>query len=156
MGALRALRDLANKGIEQARNDKTIGASLEAKIVVHAEAGTSLASALEKYVSNSNGVDELKYILLTSGVEVVGTAEEAKAAGSLASIADTELKCTVGVANADGAKCERCWHFSTDIVPDGNYPGTCVRCINALTEMKFAPVTLKPVDAELAVEEVAA
>ena len=83
-------------------------------------------------------------MLLASGVEVVGSAAEASGAGMLASASDEALQCTVGVAAADGTKCERCWNYATSVGGDAPYPNTCARCDEALRAMDFPPVTLKP------------
>ena len=150
--ALRALRDTANKALERARNDKTIGASLEAKLYVHTDDAT-LQSALGKYTGGqggSNDVDELRYILLVSGVSVCASADEAKASGHLAAETDDALKLTVALAPADGTKCERCWNYETSVGGSTRYPGTCTRCGAALLAMDFPEVTLKPPEAAAA------
>ena len=72
--ALRLLRDAVNKAMEGARTAKAIGASLEAKVYVHSN-DPLLSAALSKYAGASNGVDELRYVLLVSGIEVVGSAD---------------------------------------------------------------------------------
>lgn len=38
----------------------------------------------------------------------------------------------VVVSRADGAKCERCWHFSTYVGKDQEHPAVCERCVEAL------------------------
>ena len=76
-------------------------------------------------------------------------------AGTIASLTDEETQCTVGIAPAEGQKCERCWHYGTDIRADGDYPGTCDRCAKALKWMNFPPVTKKPKE-EAAAEPAAA
>lgn len=65
--ALRLCRDQVNKCIEAARVDKAIGASLEAKVAVYTDDPT-LSEALRKFSDSesANGVDELRYIFLTS------------------------------------------------------------------------------------------
>ena len=32
------------------------------------------------------------------------------------------------VARADGEKCARCWHFTTDVGADSQWPTVCARC----------------------------
>ncbi|MFN7622560.1 MAG: zinc finger domain-containing protein [Acidobacteriota bacterium] len=38
------------------------------------------------------------------------------------------------VAAAAGAKCERCWNYTTDVGADDRYPGACARCVASLDE----------------------
>ncbi len=38
----------------------------------------------------------------------------------------------VVVSRADGAKCERCWHYSTYVGKDQEHPAVCERCVEAL------------------------
>jgi isoleucyl-tRNA synthetase len=37
------------------------------------------------------------------------------------------------IAHADGQKCERCWHWETDIGKTPAYPMLCGRCVAALS-----------------------
>jgi len=37
---------------------------------------------------------------------------------------------------ADGAKCERCWNYSTHVGENTRYPGVCERCTAALAEIE--------------------
>ena len=145
-GALRVLRDAVNKAIEQARNEKSIGASLEAKVVVHST-DPQLSAALAKYASETNEVDDLRYVLLVSGVEVVGSADEATSKGTLAALTEPlpdlseDSTVTIGIAKADGAKCERCWNYYTELSDTkADYPSVCERCTVALTKMSYPKV----------------
>ena len=42
----------------------------------------------------------------------------------------------VEVKKAEGAKCERCWNFSTHVGEDKNYPTVCERCSAVLQEIE--------------------
>jgi len=98
----------ANKALEEARNAKNIGKSLEAKIIIKAaEADYDRYTAL---------ADSLKDILIVSGVEV-GKAE-----------GETEFV----VAKADGGKCERCWCYSCYVGTNDKHPTLCERCAVAV------------------------
>ena len=98
----------ANKALEEARNAKTIGKSLEARIIIN-----SSAADYDRYVSLA---DSLKDILIVSGVEVV------KADG------ETSFE----VAKADGDKCERCWCYSCYVGKNSAHPSLCERCAIAV------------------------
>jgi isoleucyl-tRNA synthetase len=39
---------------------------------------------------------------------------------------------TVRVARAAGQKCERCWHYATDIGQHLSHPSLCGRCVAVL------------------------
>jgi len=140
--ALRACRDQVNRCIETARVDKAIGASLEAKVLVQTD-DAALKAILEKYADGvtGNSVDDLHFLFLTSQVELVDSAAAVEAAASHSLTATEPVPLTVGVAAADGAKCDRCWHYSTDISVNPSYPGVCTRCADTLDLMGFAPVS---------------
>ncbi|HEX4646284.1 MAG TPA: zinc finger domain-containing protein, partial [Verrucomicrobiae bacterium] len=40
----------------------------------------------------------------------------------------------VVVSHADGQKCERCWHWETDVGSDPEHPTICARCVAAVKE----------------------
>jgi isoleucyl-tRNA synthetase len=42
----------------------------------------------------------------------------------------------VAVRRADGAKCERCWNYSTHVGESADYPTVCERCVKALAEIE--------------------
>jgi isoleucyl-tRNA synthetase len=42
----------------------------------------------------------------------------------------------VAVQRADGAKCERCWNYSTHVGESTDYPTLCERCVAALHEIE--------------------
>ena len=146
---VRALRDVVNKVLEEARTAKTIGSSLEAKLLIHTTDET-LKAALESLASAANDVDEPQWVFIASQVELLDSADAVTAAAALGSRADEALSATVGLALADGTKCARCWKYSTDVNVDSSatYYGVCGRCASALKYMKFAPVSsLEPVAA---------
>jgi isoleucyl-tRNA synthetase len=42
----------------------------------------------------------------------------------------------VEVKKADGAKCDRCWNYSTHVGEDKTYPKICERCSAVLKELE--------------------
>lgn len=42
----------------------------------------------------------------------------------------------MAVLRADGAKCERCWNYSTHVGESADYPTVCERCVKALNEIE--------------------
>jgi isoleucyl-tRNA synthetase len=77
---------------------------------------------------NSLHVDELRYLFLVSQVEVLDSAE--KLTGLKFSSESDALG--VGVVDAEGEKCDRCWNYSTFVGKDSEHPAICDRCVEAL------------------------
>jgi len=40
------------------------------------------------------------------------------------------------VAHADGQKCERCWHWETDVGSNPEHPTICARCVAAVKQFR--------------------
>lgn len=99
-------RETVNKVLEEKRNEKLIGKSLEANIIIHC--GESL---YEKYNALT---EELKDILIVSGV-------------SASKDGNDEVP-EIEVIKAEGEKCERCWSYSNTVGSDSEHPTLCARC----------------------------
>jgi isoleucyl-tRNA synthetase len=106
-----------NSALEKARNEKTIGGSLEAKVIVYVNA--EKASLLAKLK------DELRFVLITSEAEVKSLSEKTDTA-----IALNDSDVFVDVLVADGEKCARCWHHKPEVGNDPKHPELCNRCID--------------------------
>ncbi len=125
---LRQLRTDVNKVLEQARIEKLIGSSLEAKALIHIP-HKQLGDAIKAFnPAKGNGIDELRYLLLTSQVELLDSAEGLQ---GLEYTAQTE-DWTIAVVKADGQKCDRCWNYSTHVGESAEHPLICERCVAAL------------------------
>ncbi len=136
-GQLRNIRMGVNKVLDDARNQKLIGSSLEAKVLIYDTEGKLTETLTNLNPSNAlndgNRVDELRYLLLVSQVELV-TDESALSISQYIGdiqLEDTTLK--VAVLNADGHKCDRCWNYSTTVGTFSDEPLICDRCKEALT-----------------------
>lgn len=103
-------REAVNKVLEEKRNEKLIGKSLEAKVIIHCNSETA-----EKYKAIS---DHLSEILIVSDVEVSADRNDS----------ETEFE----VVKAEGGKCERCWTYSTTVGSDSEHPTLCERCCKAV------------------------
>ncbi len=115
---LHAIRDDVNKALEAARTAKTIGKSLEAKVVLHcSEEACRFLAGEEKL---------LPTIFIVS--EVALTQE-----GSGAFSGEVE-GITVDVSAAQGEKCQRCWMQSETVGKDEKHPTLCARCAAILSE----------------------
>jgi isoleucyl-tRNA synthetase len=119
---LLSIRSDVLKSLEEARAAKVISSSLEAKVVI--EAKDDLADLLERYAS------WLPALFIVSQVAI---AEGEDAAGGCT---DNGNAIAVGVSHADGAKCERCWNYSTQVGANSKYPNVCERCVAALEEIE--------------------
>ncbi|MGG6298302.1 isoleucine--tRNA ligase [Leptolyngbya sp. AN02str] len=128
---IRQIRDEVNKVLEKARSDKAIGASLEAKVLLYV-ADTDLQqhlSVLNPADSLSgNHVDELRYLFIASQVELLNSP------GILSDLKYHYLSDTlgIGVVDADGEKCDRCWNYSSQVGQSADHPTICERCASAL------------------------
>jgi isoleucyl-tRNA synthetase len=103
------------KAIEQARKDKIIGHSLDARV--------SLAPPEKMREFLLSHLEDLRALLIVSQVKMVAEKDIANPYRS------EEIKgLTVGVAKARGVKCERCWIYSEAIGVDKAHPTVCDRC----------------------------
>jgi CAAD domains of cyanobacterial aminoacyl-tRNA synthetase/Zinc finger found in FPG and IleRS len=78
----------------------------------------------------SNQIDELRYLLLASQVELINDA------GKLEGLAhqSTFEGGKIGVTTADGVKCDRCWNYSDTVGHNTEHPTVCDRCVDALSD----------------------
>jgi len=113
---LLAVRDQVLKALEEARNQKQIGKSLEAQVKV--TASDPFYPVLERYKP------DLRYAFIVSQVDVQ-RGPSRNGSGHLA----------VEVAKAAGKECERCWNYSTRVGEDQDYPTLCERCIPVVRQI---------------------
>ncbi len=97
--------------LEKARQAKTIGKALDAKVTL-----SGLHPALPGVRENT---EPLRELLNVSQLEVKPEASP-------------EL--SIVVAHAEGQKCERCWHWETDVGSNPEHPTICGRCVAAVKE----------------------
>ena len=109
-----AIRDEVLKALEEARNAKVIGKSLEAKLSVYAD--SDVVALL-----NDSNVDFAQLSIVSQFV-VAGTKEQAP---ENALVLD---KTAIVVEKADGEKCERCWTISETVGSNEKHSTLCTRC----------------------------
>ena len=114
------------KALEQARTAGIIGHSLDAKVLFASRNGERGSSLTELIKTDRT---RLQDVLIVSQVS---DSQDAGAAGSMAYDSDV-LKCQVLVNKAEGAKCERCWKYDTQVGRDKNHPTVCARCAAVLS-----------------------
>ena len=100
------LKEAVAKKLEEARAEKIIGHSLNAKVVITSEG--------EDYKFQKENQDLLMTVFIVSGLEIKEGTPEIK------------------VEIAEGEKCERCWMYSTTVGEDKENPCICHRCSEAL------------------------
>ncbi|KAJ1438376.1 tRNA synthetases class I-domain-containing protein [Ochromonadaceae sp. CCMP2298] len=145
---LRLLRSDVNKRIEDARRAKDVGASMECGVRLHASdpADAAMLRSLLKGEafgpqkdSESNKIDDLRFILMVSQVEIVSSLDELKAQCPTYSTdaADAESGISVGVMKATGKKCDRCWYYDDNVGEDHEHSDICLRCAEVVTIDKY-------------------
>lgn len=113
-----AIRDEVLKALEEARNQKIIGKSLTAKVILYP---TDEAKQL------LHDAGSLKQLFIVSQVEIAGDKQDApKEALSFEQV-------SVIVQQAEGETCERCWVVSTDVGKHEEHPTLCTRCVEVLS-----------------------
>jgi len=153
---VRKVRDDVNKVIETKRTAKLVGASQECRVVLFAsdaetkkmlsdmQGDAEMLCTAEK----TNGCDDLRFVLIASQVTVVDTREDFMAAcggcggddvsdayasaSYTVSDAESESGLLIGVARAEGHKCQRCWFYCTSVGLDSGLPDVCRRCADVI------------------------
>ncbi|MBV9268982.1 MAG: isoleucine--tRNA ligase [Acidobacteriaceae bacterium] len=105
------IRDVVLKALDQARDDKMIGSSLEAS--VHLTAGGNTFALLSRHAA------ELPGWFIVSQVELERCGSEGVSAR---------------VDRARGEKCERCWKYTTDVGQNPDFPSVCAACAKVLPD----------------------
>jgi isoleucyl-tRNA synthetase len=111
-GSLMEVRGAVLKELEIRRQDKFIGAPLEARV--------RLTSSGDQYSLLERYRDELPALFIVSEVEL-----ERAEGGELG----------VTVERATGEKCERCWKYTRDVGFDPQFPTVCRACAQAVSDI---------------------
>ena len=104
---IREIRDAVNKDIEALRAAGQVGASLQACV--------TLTVAPEDHALLASLGDDLKFVFITSAIQL---------------IAGNALQ--ISVKASSDVKCERCWHYRSDVGHDTAHPTLCGRCTSNL------------------------
>jgi isoleucyl-tRNA synthetase len=116
-----ALRERVLKALDDAREAKLIGGSLEARVVLGVDG--EVQPLVEQYR------DFLRYLFITSQVEIYDPAVAGITVYGLTGL-------SVKIEKARGQKCDRCWNYSEQVGKDERYPTLCERCSAALKEIE--------------------
>lgn len=101
-------KELVAKKLEEARTEKVIGHSLNAKVTLYAKP--------EEYAFLEENKDILMTVFIISDLQIE---KDNRKEGD---------KVGVKVEMAEGEKCERCWMYSTTVGEDKENPTICHRC----------------------------
>lgn len=114
------LRDDVLKALENARNEKVIGKSLTAQLILYPKKEVKeLLDAIE---------EDVKQLFIVSQLEYAGDYEEAP----IEAQAFDNIK--IIVKQAEGVTCERCWVVAKDVGSDEDHPTLCKRCATIVRE----------------------
>ncbi|MBM7632512.1 isoleucine--tRNA ligase [Geomicrobium sediminis] len=100
------VRTVVLKALEEARADKVIGKSLEAKLVLTVD---------ETAYAMLNEMSHPEKLFIVSQLELVKGEET-----------------NVSVQKAEGEACERCWHVKEDVGEDESFNTLCTRCADVV------------------------
>ena len=108
------IKELASKKLEEAREEKLIGQTLEAKVTVSANKENELYQIIK---NNKNLIED---VLIVSELEL----------NEDSSKENEEI--IIIISRAEGEKCERCWKYTKDVGIDKENPTICKRCSEVL------------------------
>ena len=109
------IKELVAKKLEEARAEKLIGHSLNAKVTLYAE------EELYKFIQENKKL--LQTVFIISALEVEKNERT------------NEDKLGIKVEVASGEKCERCWMYSETVGHDHNHPTLCNRCVDVMKKI---------------------
>ena len=110
---LMPVREQVLKSLEVARQEKFIGAPLEAR--VHLKADNELYPLLEEYGADLPGLFIVSQVSLENH--------------------SADVSLAVHVERAEGTKCERCWKYTDDVGFNPEFPTICASCAAAVEEI---------------------
>ncbi len=115
---LRALREEVAKALEEARQTKTIGSSLEAAVTLQVDAESrQLLASYEAHLPSFFIVSEVTL----ASLDEKGT--------------ENSRSIQVAVSRAPGSKCVRCWRYDPAVGAAADHPELCARCAPVVREL---------------------
>lgn len=117
---LKEIRSEITKQLEEVRMSGAIGSSLQAEIEIRASG--------EKLHLLQSLHEDLKFIFITSKADVIEVSQPEEE--------------SITVKPSSYEKCDRCWHYRSDVGSDPSHPHLCSRCMSNLygngEDRKFA------------------
>ncbi|MEO6034937.1 MAG: isoleucine--tRNA ligase [Verrucomicrobiota bacterium] len=104
--------------LEKARQEKIIGKALDAKITLLGYSSNAFAVEMqnEELLRELLNISQLKF--------------------TFTELPDATPARIPHVGKAEGQKCERCWHWETDVGSNSEHPTICGRCVEAVKLFK--------------------
>ena len=115
-GLFLKIRDDVLKALEEARNEKVIGKSLEAKVTI--------VPKDEEVKDVLNSIPYLHQLCIVSEAIVTDKEPTAKVYRYV----------NVAVEKHDGERCDRCWTHTNTVGAHANHPDLCERCAEIVEE----------------------
>ncbi len=109
------IKEIVNKLLEEKRKSGLIGSGLQANVILYANDRIyNLLATLG---------DELRFVLITSSAKLERLDKATKDAVEITS----ELK--ISIQPSSDPKCQRCWHYRSDVGHNSDHPELCGRCV---------------------------
>ncbi|MCI4625137.1 MAG: isoleucine--tRNA ligase [Candidatus Magnetoovum sp. WYHC-5] len=119
------IRDVVNKALELRRQDKFIGNSLEAAVMLYAD------NVYYSLINDYSGF--LPSLFIVSKAKVLQMAEFESVSDRAGGFESDELKgLIVVVTKAEGQKCQRCWNVSESVGSFSEADDICDRCYSVV------------------------
>ncbi|HET7624830.1 MAG TPA: class I tRNA ligase family protein, partial [Verrucomicrobiae bacterium] len=112
------LRNFLFTDMEEKRKTKIVGKNLDAKVFFKGNQFSLPEAALRK--------EDLRELFNISQLEILPIEYKAQTPNSVHFVID----------KADGQKCERCWHWETDVGSNPEHPTICARCVEAVKQFQ--------------------
>ncbi len=119
-GKFMEIRNDILKSLEEARNEKVIGKSLNAKVSLFADEET------KQYLESIQ--ESFEQLLIVSEFELSSKADAPENAMAFDHY-------SILVSAAEGETCERCWNITKDAGEDKDHPTLCPRCAQVVKEV---------------------
>ena len=135
---IRALRTMITKALENVRQDKDLGSSLDAAPIIYV---TPEAKKVLQSLDLDLNTIALQELMLTSAITIVERDQlphdDPTIVTSSDDLGNVDMMVGIGVkyTPALGKKCQRCWKVLSEVGIKNEFPTLCQRCINAITIM---------------------
>ncbi|MBN1380089.1 MAG: isoleucine--tRNA ligase [Deltaproteobacteria bacterium] len=114
-----AVKSEITRAIETARQEKIVGHSLDAAVIVAPPA--ALRSFVEEHAEDLKTLSIVSHIAVVDKLDTEEPYQSSEFEGLM-----------IGVTKAPGQKCNRCWNYSESVGSDAEHPDICERCLKNL------------------------